>query len=140
MGVPGESDPYSLDPAELRRAAQAHPIDPAFDVQDRRGMLVIMLLRSRMVDGRELETLRQDLIDYVSKMHGAKVILDMQAVHHMSSAALGLLLSLKTTIEGNGGAICLCNVRDDLKQIFKIMKLQRVLPIKESVDAAAASF
>ena len=65
--------------------------------------------------------------------------MDMHGVEHMSSAALGFLLQLKATVEGQGGKMCLANLRDELKQIFMITKLNKVLPIKESVDAAAAA-
>jgi anti-sigma B factor antagonist len=137
-----KADPYSLgDTADEARATPQGPIrDQAWDVTERRGLFVINILPRNLLDGAEIENLHGELGSYFGRKSAPKVIFDMQCVYHLSSAALGMFVNLKTTIEGSGGAMRLCNVRSELQQIFKLTKLHKVLKIKESVDAAAASF
>jgi anti-sigma B factor antagonist len=143
MAPTGKPDPYKIqgDASGQGQApsTRSDPIDPKFDVLDRRGILVITLLKSNVLDSHEIESLGTELQNFLSKKPAAKVVLDLHGVQHLSSAALGMLLSLKSRIESTGGALRLANVRDELQEIFKLTKLHKVLTIKESVDAAAAS-
>ena len=142
-------DPYAVDSAAAAPGAKApggspasssmRTGDPAFDVQEDRGIHVVTLLRGQVLDASEIETLGANLKNYFATKQRAKVVLDMQAVHHLSSAALGMLVMLKTTIEGGGGALRLAGVRADLQEIFKITKLHKFLMIKDNVSAAKAS-
>ena len=63
----------------------------------------------------------------------------MQGVQYLSSAALGMLLTLRTAIDSNGGALRLANVKDDIQMVFKITKLDKLITIKENTIAAIAS-
>ena len=134
-------DPYKIDDTTAAPPGAAGPrdINPSFDVRENRGVYVVTLLRSEMLDQHEIDTFGGDLERYFAKKQRAKVILDMHGVHHLSSAALGMLLTLKTTIESTGGALRLAGIRDDLLQVFKLTKLHKVLKIKENVSAAMAS-
>lgn len=134
-------DPYAVDTGTAKTAGGGAPraINPSFDVLENRGIQVVTLLRSQMLDAHEIETLGTDLQNCFKKKQRAKVVLDMHGVQHLSSAALGMLISLKSTIESTGGKLVLAGLRDDLYQIFKITKLHKVLTIKENVNAAMAS-
>jgi len=139
-------DPYAVDnsaappaPGGPPPAASMRTGDPTFDVQEDRGIHVVTLLRSQILDAREIETLGTNLRGYFANKQRAKVVLDMTAVHHLSSAALGMLVMLKSTIEGGAGKFRLAGVREDLQKVFTITKLDKVLTIKENVTAAKAS-
>jgi len=134
-------DPYRVDTGAAPKASGGAPraINPSFDVLENRGIHVVTLLRGEMLDAHEIETLGAELQNYFKKKPRAKVVLDMHGVRHLSSAALGMLISLKTAIEGSGGQLVLAGLRDELYQIFKMTKLHKVLSIKENVNAATAS-
>lgn len=143
---PSKADPYSVDNAAGPPTKGGPPAavsmrtgDPVFDVQEDRGIHVVTLLRGQVLDAREIETLGTNLRNYFANKQRAKVVLDMQAVHHLSSAALGMLVMLKNSIEGSGGALRLAGVREDLQKIFTMTKLHKVLVIKDNVNAAKAS-
>lgn len=133
-------DPYQIDAgAPNPGAAAPRAINPSFDVLENRGIHVVTLLRGEMLDAHEIETLGKDLQNYFKNKHRAKVVLDMHGVHHLSSAALGMLITLKSALEGNGGKLVLAGLKDELYQIFKMTKLHKVLSIKDNVNEATAS-
>ena len=143
-----KADPYAVDnsaasapqtPGGPPPAVSMRTGEPAFDVLEDRGIHVVTLLKGQILDAREIETLGVNLRSYFANRQRAKVVLDMNAVHHLSSAALGMLVMLKSTIEAGGGKFRLAGVREDLQKVFSITKLDKVLTIKENVTAAKAS-
>lgn len=136
-------DPYKLDDAASggKKAAFAGPPrgEARFDVLEKRGIHIVTLLQANVLDAHEIQELGDDLNKFVARKHAMKVVVDMGGVQHLSSSALGMLITLKSTIEGYGGAVRLANVKDNLKEIFKMTRLDKVIQIKDNVDAAAAS-
>jgi anti-sigma B factor antagonist len=148
MSTASKPDPYGIDGGPLKSASTGDAVpassgqragDPAFDVNEDRGIHVITLLRGKILDAREIETLGANLRNYFAKRQRSKVVLDMQAVNHLSSAALGMLVMLKSAVEGGGGKFALAGVHADLMEVFKMTKLHKVLAMKDNVNAAKAS-
>lgn len=142
MSPANKPDPYRLDstaPAPVGSPAAPQKTDLGFDVLEKRGIHVVTLLRGQLVEAHEIDALGADIKNYFATKPAAKVVLDMQNVHFLSSSALGMLITLKSSIGANGGAFVLAGLRDDLQKIFKITKLDKILKIKENVNAATAS-
>ena len=142
MPTPGKHEPYGLDQrtgGEERVGSRQTNLGSRFDVLDQRGVYIITLLNAEILDAHEIDQLGDDLQKFVGGKRSAKVVIDMQGVRFLASAALSMLLTVRTVIDSNGGALRLANVRDDLQQVFKITKLDKVLTIKENTNAAIAS-
>ncbi|MCP3906318.1 MAG: STAS domain-containing protein [Planctomycetes bacterium] len=131
-------DPYSVDTGGRPAGAAPRPIDPPFDVIEERGIYVITLLRSEMIDAQKIQECGDQITKYLANKPSAKVALDMKGVQFLSSSALGMLLTLKTTIEGKGGALQLAGVKPDIMEVFKITKLHKLFGMSDNVDAAKA--
>ncbi|MHC4103222.1 MAG: STAS domain-containing protein, partial [Planctomycetota bacterium] len=68
-----------------------------------------------------------------------KVVIDLGAVSQISSAAIGMLITAKTITEVRGGRYCLAHVGDDAREILRAGKLEKILSIHASTDAAIGS-
>ena len=64
----------------------------------------------------------------------------MASINHLSSAALGMLVTLKSNSDAAGGRLCLSGIQHDLMKIFKLTKLNKVLEIHESAVMNLESF
>ena len=82
--------------------------------------------------GRELQA-------YLAPLDRPRVVIDLGTVRHVSSAALGMLVAARTAVELRGGRICLANVGEKVREVFRAANFQKVLPVHPSVDAAVAS-
>jgi anti-sigma B factor antagonist len=133
-------DPYRIDDANFKAGAGAAPapISPTFDALEERGIHVITLLQTEMIDAAKIQECGDQIRKYLANKPGAKVALDMKGVQFLSSSALGMLLTLKTAIEGNGGALQLAGVQKDIMEVFKITKLHKLFGMSDNVDAAKA--
>ncbi|MHC5023034.1 MAG: STAS domain-containing protein [Planctomycetota bacterium] len=145
-------DPYALAaPGSTKKpaAADASPGAPAaaptpagdapsarFSTHLTGGVHVITFSRADVLDAQYIDQLGADLKDYVTPIPTPRVVLDLDPVRFMSSAALGMLLVVRSAVEDRGGKIGLANVHPDIVQVFKITKLHKVLKIHDTTEKA----
>lgn len=68
------------------------------------------------------------------------IVLDLARVHHISSSALGSLVSLKRRLRRTEGDIRIVSVPGDVLRVLQITLLDRVFLVYDNVDAAVHSF
>lgn len=68
-----------------------------------------------------------------------RLVLDFTHVAHMSSAALGMLITLHKHIRERRGQLRLCHIRPEIYEVFVITKLSEIFQIYEDRSAALAS-
>jgi hypothetical protein len=61
--------------------------------------------------------------------------LNFRNVEYVSSAALGLFITLHRTMVAGGGQLVLCFLRPEIYEVFQLTKLDRLLTIED--DPAA---
>ena len=144
----GAPDPYRVEAPAARPPADAPSSDAPphagaasarFSSELRNGIHLITFSRGDVLDAYYIEQLGDDLAAFAQTVETPRLVIEMDKVNHLSSAALGMLVTLKSTVEGRGGKICLANLRDELWKIFKLTKLHKVLKIHDSTEAAVNS-
>ncbi len=103
------------------------------------GVHVILFSGRKVLDSLEADALAETLRSYIEQIEEPKVVLDLGSVQQLSSSALSMLITAKSTATIRGGKLCLANVGDELLEMFKVTKLDTVLRIHESTDAAVQS-
>ena len=102
----------------------------------------------------DLARLREDIASIKSTIAGigkrsaqeakeagsAKLLLNFRNVDHLSSAALGMLITLNKKVKEKHGVLKLSDINRQIFEVFKITRLDRVFDIHESADHALASF
>lgn len=83
--------------------------------------------------GRQLESLVEDA-------DKPKLLLDFSTVEHMSSSALGVLITLHKHIREKSGQLRLCCIGPAIYEIFAITRLDSIFQIFESRQEAIKSF
>lgn len=79
---------------------------------------------SKLVDGHE----------------GVKVLVSFENVEHLSSAALGMLITLNKKIEGLKGTLKLSDINAQIYEVFKITRLNKLFDIYDLSDEALSTF
>jgi stage II sporulation protein AA (anti-sigma F factor antagonist) len=67
---------------------------------------------------------------------GGSWVLDLTKVDYLGSAALGLFVNIRQSVQSRGGRIVLCNLSPRLMQIFKACCLERLFTITRTRDEA----
>jgi len=103
------------------------------------GIHLVRLMPSKILDELQINSLGRQLGELID--NGArKVILDFDVVDHLSSSALGVLITTRQILNKVDGSLRLCNIRPDILQVFKITNLDNLFPIYPTVADALAGF
>jgi len=68
----------------------------------------------------------------------SKIVVDLNGVSYIDSSGLAVLIEAMQRIEGYGGAFGICGLRDNVRHIFSIARLDQVFRIYPDRAAAQA--
>ena len=102
-------------------------------VQERDGCVVLAV--SGEVDLGTAPRLREQLNDLVAAGH-LRVVVDLTAVEFLDSTGLGALVAGFKRLRAHDGELRLVCVPGRIRKVFELTRLDRVLPMFESVDDA----
>jgi anti-sigma B factor antagonist len=89
---------------------------------------LVSLSPSKILDELEINRIGRDIKELIS--NGARnLIVDFALVDHLSSSALGMLITIRDQLNSVKGSLKLCNIRPEIYQIFKITSLDRLFSI-----------
>ena len=103
-------------------------------------ILTICFTDSRILDETKLEQLGNDLIALLSKTSEERVILDFRSVQFMSSSMLGKLVLVEKKCKEYKVKLKLCSISPDIRQVFKITRLDKLFDIEADEAAARKAF
>ena len=93
----------------------------------------------KILDEVSIMHLGESLTQLVIDATPPKLVLDFTNVEHMSSSALGMLITLHKRIRQRDGELRLCVIGPTIYEIFVITRLNEIFRIHESVSDALAS-
>jgi anti-anti-sigma factor len=83
---------------------------------------------------------RDPLYGLVENECHTNVVLDLSEIWALSSLALGILANFQQRIESRGGRLVLCGLNANLKQVFRMTKLEQIFAISETAQDALQQF
>jgi anti-sigma B factor antagonist len=104
------------------------------------GILTIIFEDARILDESKLEQLGRDLLELLDKTTEERVILDFRNVKFMSSSMLGKLVQVHKKSGEFKVKLKLCSIDPEIRQVFKITKLDKLFDIEADEAAARAAF
>jgi|tagenome__1003787_1003787.scaffolds.fasta_scaffold20611025_2 anti-sigma B factor antagonist len=103
--------------------------------------VVVEIVTASLMDPLELDALGADLYRLVDEQDARRLLLDFGKVQYISSQAIGILAKLhKKTNALKGGLLVLCNLSPRLLELLKIMRFDKLMPIKASQEEALNHF
>ena len=104
-------------------------------------VLVVYFEESKFLDTATIERVGQELIESVlGAAADKKMVLSFRNVRFMSSSMINKILSLHKQCQNDKIELRLCSMSDDILQVFKITRLDRLLSIHKDEEAALKSF
>ena len=103
-------------------------------------ILTIGFAQARISDEIVTEHLHRELIELVLACQEPKILLDFQGVRFLASAALGVVIRLQKRCRETGRGLKLCRLSAEVRQVFKVTNLEKILDIHESPEEAMAAF
>lgn len=87
-----------------------------------------------------IQQIGEEITSVIDAGEQPKILLDFENVEHLSSAALGTLITVNTKVKQKGGQLRLANIDKQIYEVFVITKLNKLFQIHDTTEAAEKSF
>jgi anti-anti-sigma factor len=104
------------------------------------GILTVVFDDARILDETKLEELGRELAETLNKTTEERVILDFRNVKFMSSSMLSKLVGVNRKASEFKVKLKLCSIDSEIRQVFKITKLDKLFDIEADEASARAAF
>jgi anti-sigma B factor antagonist len=105
-----------------------------------RDVMVVSFNEAMVLDALQVQEIGETLYQLVDGRACRKLVLDLSKVQMLSSAALGVLITLKKKSDAIKGKVVLCGIRKEPMRAFTITHLNKVLDIRPNEQEALAIF
>jgi anti-sigma B factor antagonist len=110
------------------------------DIEEVNDVTVARFTDKKILDESNIQIIGNQLFSLVDEDHRQKIVLDFTNVEYLSSAALGKLITMDKKVKAAGGKLRLCSIRSDIKEVFKITRLDKLFQIMDNRDKAVEGF
>jgi len=99
----------------------------------------VLHLNGKIMGGPETQEMR-DRLDALMAGDTRVVVINFQDVRWINSAGIGAIIYCLTTLRDRGGDLRFANLHGEILHYVKILNLEQIVKIFDSVDEAVASF
>jgi anti-sigma B factor antagonist len=100
----------------------------------------VRLLDREIRDDGLIQQIGSELFNLVDNENCPNLVISFANVAFLSSAALVKLIAVHKLVNSRGGHLRLCNIRQEIREVFTITHLDRLLDIRADEDAAIREF
>jgi anti-sigma B factor antagonist len=93
-----------------------------------------------VLDALNVAEFGQAVLSFVERQRDLQLLLDFSNVNYLSSAVLTELLRIKEAAEKGGGTMRLCGLNDDIRKVFTITNLDKVLVLYGDTEDGITKF
>ena len=108
-------------------------------VQDQDGIKRIEFVERNILDEANIQQIGEEIGRVVDSQDEPRVLISFTNVDHLSSAALGTLITINNKIRGKDGQLRLAEIDPQIYEVFVITKLNKLFQIFDTSEQAMAS-
>ena len=104
------------------------------------GVNVIEFNDRKILDELSINEIGDQLREVADAEQAVHILLNFKNVEHLSSAALGMLITLDKRVKEQKGQLKLSDINPQIYEVFKITRLNKLFEIHESASQAIGKF
>jgi anti-sigma B factor antagonist len=104
------------------------------------GVTRVVFAVRNILDESMIHQIGEEVAGLVAASGNPKVLISFKGVEHLSSTALGMLISIKNKVEGKGGQLRLSDIDSKIHEVFRITRLDTLFKIHADEASALKSF
>mgnify|MGYP006267123171 FL=1 len=93
-----------------------------------------------ILDEANIAAIGEELASLIESAEKPKLLISFANVDHLSSAALGTLITVNNKVQAAGGQLRLADIDPQIHEVFVITRLNKIFEIHESSAEALESF
>ena len=102
-------------------------------------ILLVEFTSHRILDEANIAEIDDELTALIEGEYRPKLVISFAGVDHLSSAALGTLISTNNKIRHRDGQMRLCEINPQIYEVFQITKLNNLFHIYPTIKEAKES-
>ncbi len=100
----------------------------------------VEFLDRNILDEAYIHAIGDEIASIIEASPSPRLLLSFKGVEHLSSAALGTLITINNRIRSRSGQLRLAEIDPQILEVFVITKLNRIFQIHETCEDARKSF
>lgn len=104
------------------------------------GEVLHVRFRDQDIERTILPEIEQHLRQQIDRTDKPRLVIDFENVSYLPTMGLGTLVSIHKWVREKGGQMRLANLDDKIRGTLVVSRLDRILEIHDTADAAVASF
>lgn len=109
-------------------------------VRDANGVTVVEFADRKILEELSIREIGDELAGLVQDQDRTKLLLSFKNVEHLSSAALGMLITLNKQVAEKGGTLKLADINPQIYEVFRITQLNKLFQIHDTTANAIGEF
>ena len=109
-------------------------------VSEQDGITRIEFVDRNILDEANIQQIGAEITKLVDARPNPKVLISFANVDHLSSAALGTLITINNRVRSKDGQLRLAHIDPQIYEVFVITKLNKLFQIHDTAQQALASF
>lgn len=102
------------------------------------GDIPVITIISANLDAGNIEEFREEIVRIIEPH--ANAVIDLSKLGFMDSSGLGALLSCMRRLRARGGDLKLANMNNEVKTLFALVHMERIMDVFDSTDHAVSRF
>jgi len=102
-------------------------------------VIVVTLKDTNRLNALITEPVKENLLEFFNKPN-VHLVFDLQGISFIDSSGFGVFLSALKAANNNYGQFKICNVNNEVMELFKLLQLHHVFEIYDQLEACLESF
>lgn len=109
-------------------------------ITDESGVTQVGFIDRNILDEANIQQIGEELAEIIDSSDSPKLLISFANVDHLSSAALGTLITISNKIKAKNGQLRLAHIDPQIYEVFVITKLNKLFEIHDTAEDAIKSF
>jgi len=109
-------------------------------IQKQPDVTIVEFLDRNILDEGSIQRIGEEISELIDATTSPKLLISFANVDHLSSAALGTLITINHKVRNRSGQLRLADIDPQIMEVFSITKLDRIFTIHDSSESAMQSF
>lgn len=105
------------------------PNRPNLKIERTETCVIVHVVGCGSLNEQTTPDVEQQLIGLAADLGGVHLVVDLAAIHYMSSIGLGMLIGLRQKLRTAGGQLSTRGVREEIYDMFDATRLTRLLDV-----------
>ncbi|MBL8875681.1 MAG: STAS domain-containing protein [Phycisphaerae bacterium] len=114
--------------------------DSRLRVRKQDAVVQVEFIDRNILDEANIQLISDEIFRIIDQEAAPKLLISFANVDHLSSAALGALISINNKVRNKNGQLRLASIDPQIYEVFVITRLNKLFQIHESAEDALKSF